>query len=230
MLLTRSPQRSRGIQRERKKGGSGKGRQKQKDPYGKSEISQDKSPLLNSCHDSLDNNLHYPAPKTHLTAFRIPLPSDYTGWMCVACTVPPLAGCYLMALCWIRLFFFVPHRAELIKHHNTSHQYVKRQTAMLFERREREREEKRKYEMYLSVKPARIWPREPWWGLIAVWFEHPQTHSSSISLAAQLRNTLHCSRTQASARWILINAVQKKGAGNNLLKQAEAKNSAERLF
>lgn len=65
-----------------------KGRQKQKDSYGKSEISQDKSPLLNSCHDSLDNNLHYPSPKTHLKAFTIPLPSDFTGWRCVAAYKP----------------------------------------------------------------------------------------------------------------------------------------------
>lgn len=89
MLLTHSPQRSRGIE---KRGGSGKERQKQKDPYGKSEISQDKSPLLNSCHDSLDNNLHYPAPKTHLKACTIPLPSDSTGWeVCDCIQATPLS-------------------------------------------------------------------------------------------------------------------------------------------
>lgn len=60
-----------------------KGSQKQKDPCGKSEISQDKSLLLNSCHDSLGNNLRYLAPKTHLKAFTIPLPSDFTVWKCV---------------------------------------------------------------------------------------------------------------------------------------------------
>lgn len=36
------------------------GMQQHKDPFGMTEVSQDKSPLLNSCHDSLDNNLHYP--------------------------------------------------------------------------------------------------------------------------------------------------------------------------
>lgn len=80
MLLTHSPHRSKGIERE--------GRQKQKDPYGKSIISQDKSPLLNSCHDSLDNNLHHPAHKTHLKACTIPLPSDFSGWKCVTAYKP----------------------------------------------------------------------------------------------------------------------------------------------
>lgn len=37
------------------------GMQQHKDPFGMSEVSQDKSLLLNSCHDSLDNNLHYPS-------------------------------------------------------------------------------------------------------------------------------------------------------------------------
>lgn len=73
--------------------------QKQKDPYGKSEISQDKSLLLNSCHDSFDNNIYYPAPKTHLKAFTIPLPSDFTGWKC-ATAYKPL---HCPTTCWIRL-------------------------------------------------------------------------------------------------------------------------------
>lgn len=50
-------------QRDRERGEGAERRQRQKDPYGKSEISQDKSPLFNSCHDSMDNNLHYPAPR-----------------------------------------------------------------------------------------------------------------------------------------------------------------------
>lgn len=65
-----------------------KGRQKPKDPYGKSKISQDKSPLLNSCQDSLDNNFHCSAPKTHLTDCTIPLPSDFPGWKCVTAYKP----------------------------------------------------------------------------------------------------------------------------------------------
>lgn len=86
-------------QRDREERRERKERQKQKDPYGKSEISQDKSPLLNSCHDSLDNNLHYPTPKTHLKACTIPLPSDFTGWKCVTAYKP----LHCPTTCWMLL-------------------------------------------------------------------------------------------------------------------------------
>lgn len=58
-----------------------------------SEVSQDKSPLLNSRHDSLDNYLRYPTPPlppllppsdTFKRAFIIQLSSDFTGCECVA--------------------------------------------------------------------------------------------------------------------------------------------------
>lgn len=48
------------------------------------EIFQDKSLLLNSCHDSLDNNPHYPAPNRLLKACTIPLPLAFSGWNCVS--------------------------------------------------------------------------------------------------------------------------------------------------
>lgn len=130
------------------------------------------------------------------------------------CTVPPLAGCCFTPLCWTR--FPVPW-AELRERHNASHQYVKRTSSAAFERELPLANgwgkpcpvRKKAGEMYLSVERAPFWPQKPWWGLIAVWFEHPQTHSSSISLAARLGNALHCSRTQASARWIFIKAVKR---------------------
>lgn len=46
------------------------------------------APLLNSCHDSLYNSPRSPAPKMHLKASTIPLPSASTGGKSVAAYKP----------------------------------------------------------------------------------------------------------------------------------------------
>lgn len=68
--------------------------QQHEDPFGTTEVSQDKSLLLNSCHDSVDNNPHspYPAPRIRLKAFASLLPSDCSSWKCVAA--------YELLYCW----------------------------------------------------------------------------------------------------------------------------------
>lgn len=87
-------------QRDREERKRWKVRGKQKDPWGRREISEDKSLPLDSCHDSLDNHRRYPALKTRLKACSIPLPSEFSG---CGSTVPSPAGCPRTPLCWIRL-------------------------------------------------------------------------------------------------------------------------------
>lgn len=55
-------------------------------------------------------------------------------------------------------------------------------------------------------EPALIWPQEPRWGLIVVWFE-AQTDGSFLYLKMQLCNALQCSTT--STGWIFIKAMQR---------------------
>lgn len=86
-----------------------------------------KSLLLNSCHDSLDNNLHHAAPKKHLKSCTIPPPFGFCRLDKCKCKQAAALSHHMLdatetPLYWIRLS--VPG-AGLRKHCNASHQRVR---------------------------------------------------------------------------------------------------------